>query len=49
MSTHAVVNDLDDGRRRGFGIAGRDRIDDALVPEQHRLAILWRDRRAEQE
>jgi hypothetical protein len=39
------VNNFDDGGRRGFGMPGHDRIDDALVPQQYRLAILPLDRR----
>jgi hypothetical protein len=40
MATPAVVNHLDHRRERRHGIAGRDRIDDALVRQQARPAHL---------
>ena len=49
MTAQPIVDHLDHGRGRGLGILTDDRIDNALVPQQHRLAILRLDRRAEQE
>ena len=43
------MNHLGHRSRGRLGIAIRDRIDNALVPQQHRFAILRFDRRAEQE
>ena len=49
MTAQSIVDHLDHGGGRCLGIAALDRIDDALVPRQHRLAVLRFDRRAEQE
>jgi len=37
MPTRAVVNYLDDRRGGRFCISSQNRIDDALVPPQHRF------------
>ncbi len=49
MAAHAVVNDIDHGLGRRVGVTRRNRVDDLLVPEQHGVAVVRLDRRAEQE
>ena len=49
MTAQSIVDHLDHGGGGRLGIAALDRIDNALVPRQHRLAVLRFDRRAEQE
>ena len=49
MTAQSIVDHLGHGCGGRLGIATLDRIDNTLVPQQHRLAVLRFDRRAEQE